>query len=572
MAYRIFGIARDEDNNPVVGATASLRRESDNVEVTSSTVTGADGSYGWLEENVLYPGPIKVRITALDGVVREISGRTTGQSGTIFVGDLHRAFRMMTDGVVDGVDGELAVSGSGVTLEVTVATGFAYLYGHPSYWADPSTVTIAANGTGNPRIDLIVVRLYPPGTANEGEQEIAVVQGTPAASPVAPGVTQDPNVVWEIALAEVTVAAGATAITGGNVADVRTYTSGPLMDSSVTTAKLADLAVTGAKIADETVTNAKLTAGVEVSTAEIAKVLKAPLVATDPPTYTQLALGELSNVAATGPTSGQYLSWNSTSNLWEPVSLTQVGIVVQEGDVTTVAQATIFDFDASDFAITESPTGEANISLAYGTAAGTPAEGNHTHTSAIEVRRANVVQVAAATMLNFGTQFVVSEAPASGNATIVANTGSTVNHLAAGNHVHEGYATLFAFLESDTARQVTSTLADVESVTIGPLADGVTYDIECEVDMRASLDSGSGYVVAYAKIASDSSVSGTQTGTTGGERTIRSFATKSGVVGDGVTSYTLYARAQMQGGGTDGSVSATTIIGRAYPRTVNVPS
>jgi hypothetical protein len=54
-------------------------------------------------------------------------------------------------------------------------------------------------------------------------------------------------------------------------------------------------------------------------------------------------------------------------------------VIVQEGDTTIEALATTFDFDASSFVVTSSPSGEANIELAYGTGAGTPAEGNHTH-------------------------------------------------------------------------------------------------------------------------------------------------------------------------------------------------
>lgn len=55
-------------------------------------------------------------------------------------------------------------------------------------------------------------------------------------------------------------------------------------------------------------------------------------------------------------------------------------VIVQEGDVNVVTDLTTLDFDASDFNVTESPSGEANVALAYGTGAGTPAEGNHTHT------------------------------------------------------------------------------------------------------------------------------------------------------------------------------------------------
>ncbi len=59
-----------------------------------------------------------------------------------------------------------------------------------------------------------------------------------------------------------------------------------------------------------------------------------------------------------------------------PITVT---VIVQEGDSTVDAAVTTLDFDASDFSVTSSPSGEANIALAYGTSAGTPAEGNHTH-------------------------------------------------------------------------------------------------------------------------------------------------------------------------------------------------
>lgn len=62
-----------------------------------------------------------------------------------------------------------------------------------------------------------------------------------------------------------------------------------------------------------------------------------------------------------------------------PYGPISVVVIVQEGDSTIDAAVSTFDFDASDFNVTSSPAGEANIALAYGTSAGTPAEGNHTH-------------------------------------------------------------------------------------------------------------------------------------------------------------------------------------------------
>ncbi len=85
------------------------------------------------------------------------------------------------------------------------------------------TKAIAANNSGNPRIDLIVLRL----TRSTWAVTVEVRQGTAAASPVAPTLTQDATGsgagVYEIALAQVTVANGASTIASGNVANVARY-------------------------------------------------------------------------------------------------------------------------------------------------------------------------------------------------------------------------------------------------------------------------------------------------------------------------------------------------------------
>lgn len=58
-------------------------------------------------------------------------------------------------------------------------------------------------------------------------------------------------------------------------------------------------------------------------------------------------------------------------------------LTVQEGGVTTDATVNVLNFDGSDFNLTESPEDTITIALAYGTSAGTPAEGNHTHLLAV---------------------------------------------------------------------------------------------------------------------------------------------------------------------------------------------
>lgn len=554
--YRIRDVARDEDNNAIVGGSVSLRRELDNVEIDNTT-TGADGSFGFLEEEINYPGPLKTIVTALDGVVRQTSGKNTGQVGTFFVSDLMRAFLMMTDGVVQNVDDDLEVSASGASMDVAVAPGMAFVAGHPSYWPDGAEVTPAANGTGNPRIDLVVIRLQMPGTSEEGKQEITLVQGTPAASPVAPGVTQDPNTVWELALGEVTVPAGAATISGGNIADARTYTSGPLMDGSVVTAKLADGAVTTAKLADENVTAAKLTAEANVSTADIAKVLKAPLVASDPPAYSQLSIRELSDVQDAAPTGGQVLTWDATDGRWEPTTPSSITLVVQEGDVTTVAQAATLDFTAAPFAVTESPTGEANIDIA---ASGI----DTTRIADGAVTNAKVASAIDAVKIGDGS---VSNTEFQRLNGVTSDIQTQLDDKADAGHTHTitnaggGKAT-----KSYTFSGVTSTAADGVEVAGFDLdvPAGGGY-VQASADAQASAPSAGGsYIELGVKIGSQSTEWGMRTQTVGGERHIA--ATSDRTYTSGASSQRISLRARVDAGSGAGLNSAN-IRAILIPRT-----
>ena len=166
-------------------------------------------------------------------------------------------------------------------------------------------------------------------------------------------------------------------------------------------------------------------------------------------------------------------------------------LVVQENDVTVDAAATTLDFNGTDFDVTSSPAGEANVSRAK-------------------------------------------------------------------------YPTIFASSTKSSAFPSLSTaLQDIHTVEIGPLANGVVYDIECEVHARLSPDS-TGYARVYARIAGDASVLGEQTGSVGGERSCHATTTKLNVTGDGVTTYTLRARADMDT--STGTVSSCHIRGRAIPR------
>ena len=352
MARRLADIIRNVVGAPVSGAAVTVKKVIDNSTVASTT-TGADGKAEWSETEIDYPGDIYY--TATDGdTTRVHAGYSTGQIGTWWASDFPRAMRVMTDGVRKNIDGELNVTANGTNRDLTIANGLAFLYGHTYYQPGNKTVTVAANGAGNPRIDLVVIRLYPPGTATQGKIEAAIVQGTPAASPSAPTPTQDVATVWEIPLKSVLVDPGVSAIVSGKLTDARQWTSGPLMDAAVTTVKLAD----------NNVTPAKLTTVTDFSTAAAAKVLKASVSPTVTPVYGTLNLAELNDVDETTPTDGQVVTWDAASSKYKPKAPPSVQVIVQEGDVTVDAAVNTLDFAAAKFDVTSSPAGEANITLA----------------------------------------------------------------------------------------------------------------------------------------------------------------------------------------------------------------
>jgi hypothetical protein len=95
------------------------------------------------------------------------------------------------------------------STNVDVLAGAAMVDG--SFYESTATETIAipANGLANPRIDTVVLQKdWVLQTIR-----LALLAGTPAASPVPPTLTQTPGVLWEIPLADITCASGFVTIT-----------------------------------------------------------------------------------------------------------------------------------------------------------------------------------------------------------------------------------------------------------------------------------------------------------------------------------------------------------------------
>jgi len=117
--------------------------------------------------------------------------------------------------------GESAVAAD-TAMTIQIYPGEAWIEGFYFYYiedpADPGniTFTISNNVSGFPRIDLVVIRL----DLTNNTTTYVVLEGTPAASPVPPVVQQD-DLIWELPIAEIAVANGATVINPGDITDVR---------------------------------------------------------------------------------------------------------------------------------------------------------------------------------------------------------------------------------------------------------------------------------------------------------------------------------------------------------------
>lgn len=104
-------------------------------------------------------------------------------------------------------------------------------------------------------------------------------------------------------------------------------------------------------------------------------------------------------------------------------------LTVQENGADVVVEAGALNFDQSDFAITDQGASVAGIALAYGTTSGTPAEGNHTHTSDLTIQQDDEDIDTATTTMDFGEGFEVT---GEGDGEVFVNLDPTLQALAGG--------------------------------------------------------------------------------------------------------------------------------------------
>ena len=121
--------------------------------------------------------------------------------------------KFFTTGVFNGDLQVLAASG----MDVTVQTGYANIEGKVRFFDTATTFTLAPASGTYPRIDTIVVE------RNDTDREITVkyVQGTYSGNTPAPTAPVRAAGVYQIVLAQIYVAVGATEIAQGNITDTR---------------------------------------------------------------------------------------------------------------------------------------------------------------------------------------------------------------------------------------------------------------------------------------------------------------------------------------------------------------
>ena len=157
-------------------------------------------------------------------------------------------FSQWARNIGEGVKGsfnttDLKVTAPGTGMTVSVAAGQAMIRGHYYYNTSTATLAITAANATNPRIDAVVVNLDP----SVNSAVLTVVAGTPAASPVAPTLTQTDANAYQFLLATVYVAAATSTISAGNVTDARTFLGQGWFSTPVQTKTAAYTTVAGDK-------------------------------------------------------------------------------------------------------------------------------------------------------------------------------------------------------------------------------------------------------------------------------------------------------------------------------------
>lgn len=154
--------------------------------------------------------PFDSQITGTDAAGLPIYDRASSSEELARL--LHSFF---TDGIFGGSGFAVTVSG----LTVTVAPGSCLIQGRYGYEPDARKLTISPGGS-LPRIDAVVLRLDM--SLNMRKIDLYIRKGEELSAPVMPSMERN-STVWELGIANIAVAAGATSVNQSAVTDTRLY-------------------------------------------------------------------------------------------------------------------------------------------------------------------------------------------------------------------------------------------------------------------------------------------------------------------------------------------------------------
>lgn len=142
----------------------------------------------------------------------------------------------VTEGILSPVGGSLAVTAAG-GMQISVASGKAWFLQTFLTNSQPRLYELDPSDINFDRIDVVALDFDITNRTNS----IIILKGTPASSPVAPTLT-DTSTHKQVALAEITVSAGVTTITGGYVINKIGSAGTPLCTGLLQQMSIEDLA------------------------------------------------------------------------------------------------------------------------------------------------------------------------------------------------------------------------------------------------------------------------------------------------------------------------------------------
>lgn len=190
------------------------------------------------------------------------SGATAHPEDSVlqYITDLIRAGGVLNLGGDDHL--KVVERGAGANMSIDISAGRGFIKGsgnaYPVRNTDAINQAISSNTSGNPRKDAIVLYIdlaESPTTTADDVVKVAVVEGTPAASPAAPSDSAIQTAVGGsnpfLRLANVTVAHNETAINTADIADTRVQFKTRHMINAGNTAYSANLDIDVSEVNDQ---------------------------------------------------------------------------------------------------------------------------------------------------------------------------------------------------------------------------------------------------------------------------------------------------------------------------------